>query len=348
MKLARPIDSDPHNFGLKCTVADDQVFKPRCIFGEYQIFSRGPFRQFLKEIRGEEFSLLPYLEFSAVVERPTTKPQAMEFISTSAVTARLSDPQIVEIGEIYGLMAALGVSDLHHTNVIFGMGQAGPIFAPVDLEMFYIDFSIHGKGFLHPRSPHFHCCGARSLFSDYLSKFPDPDFSCKLYYGMRKFLRTVDSRLSEFYQSFEGNEFGQIPIRVIQRKTMDYAEMLKGEIAADCSHEERIQLERGDVPYFFAFPQGGDIYFWETPSSYRKAKKNQKIFSGPPQLPPSSVEPIVATLPGLFLSWDYEFNAFPAMTGYADVSVVHRESVKYVSADGLQVAIKLESECPKD
>lgn len=60
-------------------------------------------------------------------------------------------------------------------------------------------------------------------------------------------------------------EFEQQPIRIFFRGTKEYAEDLLGEtMIPNCIAEEKTQLDRGDIPYFFMFLGKRQVYFYSS------------------------------------------------------------------------------------
>lgn len=76
----------------------------------------------------------------------------------------------------------------------------------------------------------------------------------------------------------------QYPVRVIIRHTLDY----KNKIATDLIEEEIVQLERGDVPYFFKFIGSGELYYFKEKNSFvacqnlnERARKKMELIGRP-------------------------------------------------------------------
>ena len=281
------IVSDPHNFNRKCYFQEGFVTKHRSLFPEQRLLGAGSsFRSFLSILRGGEFKVLPLLQFIDVKTRATLDEQKMEFITVSEIERRLSDSEIFELGEIYGILTALGVSDLHIENVIFGTRPDGSIcFAPIDLEVFYSDFSGGGLGLL-PQPRDTYLLTSLAIFSTYRTNFPDPDFSCKMFHGYRSILELIEQNQKEFYSQFWGGISPEaVPVRVMFNQTRRYNQLLLKKEFEDCIPEETDQLLRGDIPYFFTFLGDLRAHYWKSSSQMASLSPPKPILGFWPRHP---------------------------------------------------------------
>lgn len=270
----------------------------------------------------------------------------MEFIEVRPLGRRLTDVEIEGIGEIYAVLAALGVSDQHKENVLFGEDVSGsPVMAPIDLEMFYSHFFGNGFGFNIPKTETYKSKTSISVFDAYRKSYPDPAFSCKIYFGYRRMLRLIERNFEEFHRAFWGRVSPMdIPSRVISKFTLQYYKFLRKNSFTDCFPEEVNQLTRGDIPYFFSFIGAEKAFFWKNEEAYDLVR-SPFVSLGPwPKMPVVDDVRLSMKYLTLFEAFDPQFGIdAPETVAYKDIIVIHRRTSKQVVTEDFSVVTKLTS-----
>jgi hypothetical protein len=257
MSPARAL-GDSHNFGRRVAIDGDRVVKPRTVLWEWLLLSsESPLRRVL-DAQGEVFAFLPSLAF----EDPTSpKGGAVERIELAPL-GELDDEARRELARIVGralaLFAWLGVSDLHWENLVLGRAREGRmIFAPLDVEMMLDDLSLPTETRLLPEADadyaelYRHACGVRRALP-YLGK---PVEGVDLVAMAAAYLRTLElldrhaRTLAEALLALPA--LHEAPLRVTLRSTGDYVHAHTRARWPPLLDEEKEQLERGDIPYFF-------------------------------------------------------------------------------------------------
>lgn len=267
--------SEPHNFGRKVLrTRDGRIAKPRSVFWEKLLLSETSFRRCLDQIAAGSRSkfALPKLEFEvqsemyALVDELNLKP-------ISTVDADFG----YQIGCTIGLFAWLGLSDLHVDNIKVGLAENGQfVFCSVDVETILDDLRNLGHSGLIPDLviPRDVCglAGILSLFESGLFETESLAAICDGYihtqFELSKRKSTIEWALCEALRESSTS----LPLRVVLRKTRAYVNYMNNEInpldfEIPVLPGELVQLKRGDVPYFFRYPESPDcILQFHTPS----------------------------------------------------------------------------------
>ncbi len=331
------IDADKHNFGKTVFRAGVHIFKPRSLFCEYQIYAEeSTFRQKLNRLLPGQFEILPFLRFQNFSHIATTSHRPMEFLELKTIDRRLSDYEVSQIGGVLALMNILGVGDLHKTNILFGLKNDKLVFAPIDLEVFCQLFtisrmSLFGTSLSRLRS------GGIDHFLTYLEKHPDSNFSAKILWGYKNTLSELYKHRERFETAFfEAYPKHEIPTRVVLKNTREYFNLISKGTFHECFREEIIQLERGDIPYFFRFIDGtSDIYFWESETRYQKVTSfswlhSHKILSLTQGI---KCEEMLADASVLTSAFDPQIGDQQEITSYKDIVIIHKKLCKLVHFD---------------
>ncbi len=258
-------DSDPHNFNRQCVLEKDHILKPRSIDAECALYSDSSFRSYIDQIA--PLCTLPRLQFEIKKQGPGIDYNRMEMIKVEAFTGPMRDEEAEAIGATVALMNFLGVVDLHENNFIFGTKDGNVVFAPVDLECIFQRYQLGTCDFFPPKKEYLHRLSGVSLLCDYAAKF-DKLFPLKFLTGYQSFFNAHLPKASEIQQKFLGS-LGSLPIsRAVFRDTTDYYVARNTGQREGFSPEEVLQLDRGDIPYFFMFYDDGASYFWETEEKF--------------------------------------------------------------------------------
>lgn len=254
---------DPHNGGKRVFAVGDLVFKPRTTFWEWLILSReSRFRSDLDQIYRERgivspFQNIPTLNFSRL--NGTDVVQRLVFDRRPKLDDLKSD-HLRSIGSMIALMFWLGVTDLHRENMAIGIFDGKFIFCPLDIECIFNDLITLNQT---------HLLGSAKLRDEDSGLFVVRELLAKSspffrYQVLQGFIDSIDvlNRLSlaKMLAATDSN-FDLTPIRVIVRNTRDYHNWMNTDEKVCFSPEEREQLSRGDIPYFYRVVGKTGIYF---------------------------------------------------------------------------------------
>lgn len=267
------IDSDSHNFSKKTYKVNNYFFKPRPLYLEYMVYSsKSKFRHYIQSLFNYELDVLPELNISNNF-KVGLEFNKMEAIDVNPINRKMKDLEIEQIGSILGMCNILGITDLHKENIIFGLKNNKIVFAPIDLEMSFQGFCFDTMGIKPNHNKKNIKHSGLDHFNTYLDKFPDKYFTLKLVRGYINFINDTLENITYFYELLfsELSKF-DFPIRVVKKKTSEYYKLLKSKEYDFLSECEKIQLDRGDIPYFFTFLNDKSSYQWESDSKYTETK----------------------------------------------------------------------------
>lgn len=259
--------SEPHNFGQRVLrLENGWIQKPRTMFWERLFLSAGTFReqisaQFLNSnLQIDPFECFTCLSFSG--------NDLVECFRGEPVQDMKAD-EARKLGAAIALMAFFGVVDLNMENVQFARREQRFVFAPLDIECIGADVSHLAQSFLaySKQVPEFKC-GLVSLLP-LLRKNRDA-LACGLLVGYLDTLAhalTIEGQLDLIMARAIGLE--RPPIRVLLRPTKSYSGFMNGtakakEFAISPLASEIEQMQRGDIPYYFRYPDEEVIYHYES------------------------------------------------------------------------------------
>ncbi|MBK8257226.1 MAG: hypothetical protein IPK82_31700 [Polyangiaceae bacterium] len=269
---------DAHNFGRRVTRRDEWVEKPRTtVWEELFLGAESPLLQLLDNLAVEQlgtpaFSFLPRLQFKPS-ETPTSR--LVESVHLQPFADSKSE-RVLQLAEIAGRFAALfswfGVADLHWENLVLGQDHHGEIvFAPLDVEMVLDEFTLPTQTkFLPESDPDIvdicrHSCGARRLLP-FIGKPVNGKLTVAMaaaYYHAFRFLNRNAQNISRVISSLPTLQTA--PIRVLLRGTDEYVFSGKKDVWPPLLEAEKLQLARGDIPYFFRLIGKKGIFYYTHP-----------------------------------------------------------------------------------
>lgn len=290
------MQGDFHNFSQQVFKISDQWFyKPRCLFWEWLFLSlESPLRQTLKALFDpfpfDPFRYSPDVRF---LWTDLTQEAFMEKLTVSPFDeSALPSDFIQGLGSFCALAAWFGMGDLHQENLLFGKNPLGQlVFYPIDLENIFADFShLNQTGLLPARSVSEQLAGL-SLLLPSLKQQEPRHFLCAFidaFLGTTALLNQSNLTLSKIISSLP--QTFQAPIRVVLRPTADYKRFLKQPFDMSFSTpllpSEWLQLQRGDVPYYFRYLHQPTLYYFEALGRPTPLGQEEALFTFnlPPQL----------------------------------------------------------------
>ena len=243
---------DLHNFGKQVSLDHNEntFFKPRCIFWEHFYFgSDSPLlAAFKKLVSSKEFSFFQN-HFQLQIH---SKNPSIEGSSVKVDAHSLNDKiDFKDVGKLIAYCSVFGLLDLHTGNLVYN----GKRFIPIDIEVVNAAIRVPSETLLFPLNDEERPYSLYFLLLPYLNE----ENAKLLLEGMIEMLSCLAENSTALLSELSSVDFSAYPVRVIIRHTLDY----RTKENADLLAEEIIQLERGDIPYFFKYIDGEDLHFYE-------------------------------------------------------------------------------------
>lgn len=269
--------ADKHNFG-QSVVRVDRGFdtwyrKPRSTFWERFFFGKdSPLRElFLMSGANNSRELASYL-FNLDVE------VTRGWLGFAKEVTRQQPETVRDLWYSFGVLLAysyiFGIRDLHKHNVLItnkGM-QA------IDAEVVLTKLMLPCETALLPyKSVPFDVSAISSLSS---STSLNALKTREIFTGFLDMFGIAFEKIEDIKRLVRKTDASDIPIRVILRNTKDYLSHLSSGVkTADLLREEQIQLDRGDIPFFFKFLDRRDLFFISSADAgYQKVTSDLGIF----------------------------------------------------------------------
>lgn len=276
MASPRAALGDSHNFGRRVLVRGARVLKPRTVLWEWLLLApESPLRCALDRAAEQDgatgaFGFLPSLRFYASSQPFGGVVQRLELRALERPNAVLRLELARVVGRGLALFSWLGMADLHWENLVLGRdGRDRLVFGPLDVEMILADLSLPTETKLLPDGdPEYvevcrHAAGVRRVLP-YLGKPIRPQHLLAMagaYLGTLDLLERHRSALAQSVAQVPGLK--DTPIRVCLRGTDEYVRARSAPPWPPLLEAERVQLERGDIPYFFRFYGRAGVYYFD-------------------------------------------------------------------------------------
>ena len=284
---------DSHNFNQKVELIETfeglKVKKPRPIFWEWLFLDpSSSFRVLTKQIAGCNFN--QYLGNIAYSD-----PQMVDIPGTCQYLLQPSNLNITEdsvlfknFGRLLAFTTTFGIIDLHAENLII----YNEYVQILDIECVLFSAESPADTLLIPnRASNFE----KSLF--FKLNLLVVGFSSKIIqqimeglYQEFKFLIENRLKLSEV-ASIEFEQMNRTPVRFLIRPSKEYTkDFSQADILLPMVPEEKEQLDRLDIPYFFGLPGHADLFYFQSPNQKSRVqlknldpikKKIQRSFQTP-------------------------------------------------------------------
>lgn len=270
---------DTHNFGRRVELRGDVVFKPRSVYWEWVFLANeSPLRKYLNQTAqttglGERaFAFLPDLHFgspSSHVSRDGSEVQVLTLEPLPTLDANRKMELATIVGRSLALWAWFGVADLHWENLALGVDSRGQIvFSPVDIEMVWADLSLPTETKLLPDADEEyadicrHAAGVRRVLP-YLGKPMAVEHLMAIASAYQQMLMFLDRHAREIAAIVgELPALRTMPIRICLRGTEEYMQGDRKSLWPPLLEEEKEQLARGDIPYFFRLYEKPGIHYF--------------------------------------------------------------------------------------
>ena len=269
---------DSHNFGRRVFERDGFIVKPRTVFWEWLFLgSDSPLRQLLISAAAAErdglerqtFSFLPRLKFNSPGSREAGEVQRIQLAPLAQGSTERKSELAAVVGRSLAFWAWFGVADLHWENMALGVDAEGHIvFTPLDIEMVLADLSLPTETKLLPDAdPDYadvcrHAAGVRRVLP-YLGKPVDVTDLLTMASAYSKMLVFLDCHAREIAEFFgQLLALREMPIRVCLRGTDEYVQGDVKSLWPPLLDEEKEQLARGDIAYFFRLYDKPGIHYF--------------------------------------------------------------------------------------
>lgn len=278
-KTVSQVLGDSHNFGRRVFERDGYIVKPRTVFWEWLFLCpESPLRTALvsfvsaaerEGLDRQVFSFLPRVKVNSPGARDGGEVQRIQLAPLPQGSTEQRKDLAGVVGRSLAFWSWFGVADLHWENMVLGLDAEGHIvFTPVDIEMVLADLSLPTETKLLPDAdPEVadvcrHAAGVRRVLP-YLGKPLDVADLLIMASAYRKMLALLDGHAREMASFFEQlPAWREMPIRVCLRGTDEYVQGDFRELWPPLLDEEKEQLDRGDIPYFFRLYDKPGIHYF--------------------------------------------------------------------------------------
>ena len=318
--------------------------------GEYLFFSQTSIVRILFNDLFQKITpgatLFPQLEFDATAFDESLAPREMEFLSLSPIEILTSD-QCQQVGAYLSVCFALGLTDCHQGNLLLGMKGQDFTFVSVDCETLLTKSDPEASCFFQLKSncpcPGPFCTSFGLGILEKQNHHNEQQFlAAGVLSGFRQMIKliithhaTLTEVLSEFLKDH------RLVRRVLLNNTYTYAQALATGDFTQFRLEEKEQLQRGEIPYFFKNHGGDEIYYWESLTHKRPLRPRLPVSEMPGIESQERLQALTETATALILrSLDFWPNATYS-SSYKDLSIVYKpDSILYPSSSGDLVTIR--------
>ncbi len=267
------IKGDSHRFGQRVSFlsSDKVIKKPREATLEFLFLDqKSPLVKY-KNLLG--------LEFHSTIQSISPNESSVENLTSYIIADEeieyFADELFILAGKFLATATLFGLNDLHVENILFIKKNETIALAPVDLEIIFYHFISSAETCLlpSPKADQFTCGYAKLM----------PHLSAKriqlLTDSFLESYSNIETIFPELLAILE-TELADSKIRMLLRPTQLYSNYLKQKDEAlfasepiGLSNEEKVQLDFGDIPYFFSFYQSPEqLYYYSSPSEIAKAE----------------------------------------------------------------------------
>ena len=252
-------EADPHNFG-QTVVPVERAYgtwyrKPRSVFWEKMLFGKdSPLEQVFNGTGENGHQPLGNFLFNLEVE--TINPWLGFSRGVQSVHCSISDSHFYGFGVLIAYCYAFGVRDLHRYNLV----QTQSHFQVVDAEVVMTKLILPNETLLLPfKDVSFELSGAGLLWKN-LEGIAAADAE-RILAGYFDMFKSICDNVQAIKVIVDSQETSAEPIRMIVRNTGVYKSALEQGDFSKFLPEEKEQLNRGDIPYFFKL-LGRQELFW--------------------------------------------------------------------------------------
>ncbi len=265
-------EADRHNFG-KCVERIERASghwyrKPRSVYWEHLFFGQGsPIKSFFNSAGPNGDRPLSEYLFNLNVEVKNDWLGFSEEVSGDEIP--ISIEHFYSFGVLVGYCYLLGIRDLHKYNLVVKKNH----LQIIDAEVVLTNLILPNETILLPFREIPFDLSAVSLLCSNLKKLSVSQIE-KLFSGYFDVTTAILDSLNVITPVLEHECRNQHPARVILKNTKQYRDFLMGSGSAnDYLPEELVQLDRGDIPYFFKYVGQTGLYFLSEPDVVETVSK---------------------------------------------------------------------------
>jgi lantibiotic modifying enzyme len=270
---------DRHNFGQQVKpierASGTWFQKPRSVFWEHLFFGKNsPLKEYFSLVGENGYAPLSSYFFNLEVEIQNVWLGFSRKIVTQPESLKNTE-KFYGFGALLAYCYAFGIQDLHRFNVI----ETSSHLQVIDAEVVLSKLTLPNETLLLPfKSVNFSVAAIGILASSYESLTTEQ--AKALFAGYYDICGILLRHANEVKTEMMSAIPAETPIRVILRNTSAYSEMLATRnFPDDLLYEEKEQLERTDVPYFFKTAGDSRIYWMQQPGDNGVPVKNSGPFA---------------------------------------------------------------------
>lgn len=274
---------DPHNFGKTTFLrSDGRIVKPRNTAWERAFLSsRSPLRQKL-DLIGRAAGLpvpLANLTYWPLVSGGSAV-DALIIEPVNVLTAR----DIEATGVLMAIAAWFGITDLNAENIVCGRDKKGNlVLSPIDLETVLIPLSVLDDTDLVGHQNSGQQSAGLTPIRHLIDSSPIENGPSILVGSFSSYLCLLQQHRHELAMAI--GLLLQEPIRIRLRASDIYRIEIKSEpgknnLSANLLAEEKLQLIRGDIPYFFSTPNKDQLFWFDTGESMKPVDFSDRRVTG--------------------------------------------------------------------
>lgn len=265
---------DRHNFGRQVKTVKAKVLKPRPTGIEWLFLSKeSPLRNYLEKLRISCLEGFPDLRFDSFKFEPTLCESKVDFVAMDfSKPLVIKEETLHRIGSLIGFVHWFGIGDLHSENIFLGSTTDGrELCAPIDIESIFEKHYLPSQSLLLPSRLVERKKSGLFRFITKLEKNFYPERVAIIISSYLDTLWTLDAHKIEILNIINRiYPLGKIVSRVILKPTKDYLDHISKKTEIDLYHEEELQLENSDIPYFFKYLNSDKILFWKTGTHFEE------------------------------------------------------------------------------
>jgi hypothetical protein len=283
MKKIMASRGDTHNFGKHVeSSGNGWILKPRTVFWERLFLDvSSPFRRGADRLGGPQspFAFLPRLRFA---RHPSLRVGGLvEALQVSPLREKEVDPSFIleNMGGLLAVCSWFGMDDMHCENLKLGCIKETSrwVMGPVDIEMIFKDIRSPCRVGILPVDEKRRFAAGIKCVNGLIRSQGNRGFLAILY-GYLNCLHHLVENAGRYVALMEGVKgVVNAPVRVLLRNSEDYA-VLMGKVAKKHAVnpelpllvDEIIQMERGDLPYFFCTQRNKAIRYYANSSLRRE------------------------------------------------------------------------------
>lgn len=254
---------DPHNFGrfvrsIKFN-GSSAIEKPRTVFWENLFFgSLSPLRPLVdtSQTCTNDIASRSFFQLQCLAEYRCGGVMSELLWSSSQFQERFS-----EFGQLLAYCFIFGIQDLHHENV-FATEQG---LQPVDAEVVLSHLELPDQTQLLNRRHRDSKCSVLDLLTQSPNQLTFKQLNDLAAGYLMMFDTIAENRTAITASILAHIAKSQFPpeVRVLLRPTKYYRSLIETQkLPDDLLESERIQLDRGDIPYFFKYVDQPELYYF--------------------------------------------------------------------------------------